>query len=121
VPVPRTEIIDIEYYIKFNLRRNKNLNIKDDTKKLSKEDIRMCIWIGFQRCEIVLKFHEIYLNMEDEYNYLNEYSTFEKANLKSKKHSFNYQKIKKIKLLSKDNNINTVCVPDRSLKTLNHT
>ncbi len=50
----------------------------------------MCIWIGFQRCEIVLKFNEIYLNMEDEYNYLNEYLTFEKVNLKSKKYSFNY-------------------------------
>ena len=55
------------------------MNIKDDTKKLSKEDIRMCIWIGFkfQRCEIVLKFHEMCLNMEDEDNYLKEYLTFE--------------------------------------------
>jgi len=48
-------------------------------KIISKEDIRMCIWIGFkfQRCEIVLKFHEMYLNMEDENNYLKEYLTFE--------------------------------------------
>jgi hypothetical protein len=39
----------------------------------------MCIWIGFkfQRCEIVLKSHEMYLNMEDENNYLKEYLTFE--------------------------------------------
>jgi hypothetical protein len=88
--VPRTEFRDIKYCRKFNLRRNKILNIKDDTKKISKEDSRMCIWIGFQRCEIVLKFNEIYLNMEDEYNYLNEYLTFEKVNLKSKKYSFNY-------------------------------
>ncbi len=36
-------------------------------------------WIGFkfQRCEIVLKFHETCLNMEDENNYLKEYLTFE--------------------------------------------
>ena len=41
----------------------------------------MCIWIGFKfqtrRCEIVLKFHEMYLDMEDENNYLKEYLTFE--------------------------------------------
>ncbi len=37
--------------------------------KSNKEDIRMFIWIGFQRCKVVLKFHEIYLNVEDENNY----------------------------------------------------
>jgi hypothetical protein len=64
------------------------MNIKDDTKiKLSKEDIRMCTWIGFQRCKILLQFHA---NMEDENNYLDEYLTFEKLNLKRKKYSFNY-------------------------------
>jgi hypothetical protein len=47
------------------------MKIKDDTKiKLRKEEIRMCIWIGFKRCKIVLNFHEIYLNMEDESNYI---------------------------------------------------
>ena len=81
----------------------------------------MCIWIGFQRCEIILKSHEIYLKMEDGYNYLNEYSTFEKVNLKSKKCSFNYLKPNIFILLSKNKNINKVCVPDWSLKTLNHT
>ncbi len=50
----------------------------------------MCIWIDFQRCKIVLNFHEIYLNMEDENNFLDEYLTETKLNLKRKKYSFNY-------------------------------
>jgi hypothetical protein len=50
----------------------------------------MCIWISFQRCKIILKFHEIYLNMEDVKNYLDEHLTFEKLNLKRKKYSFNH-------------------------------
>ncbi len=50
----------------------------------------MCIWVGFQRCKIVLDYREIYLNMEDENNYLDEYLTLKKLNLKRKKYSFNY-------------------------------
>ncbi len=62
------------------------LNTKNYTNiKLDKENIRMCIWIGFQKCKIVLKFHEIYLNMKDENYYLNEYLTEKKLNLKRKK------------------------------------
>jgi hypothetical protein len=45
------------------------MNIKDDTKiKINKQDIKMCIWIGFQKCKIVLKFHEIYIKTEEENN-----------------------------------------------------
>jgi hypothetical protein len=41
----------------------------------------MCIWVGFQRCKIVLDYRGIYLNMEDENNFLNEYLTLDKLNL----------------------------------------
>ncbi len=58
--------------------------------KLSREDNGMCIWVGFQRCKIVLDYREIYLNMEDENNNLNEYLTLNKLNLKRKKYSFNF-------------------------------
>ncbi len=50
----------------------------------------MCIWVIFQRCKVVLGRHELYLNMEDENNYLDEYLTLKKLNLKTKKYSFNY-------------------------------
>jgi hypothetical protein len=35
----------------------------------------MCIWAGFQRCKIVLDYRGMYLNMEDENNYFDEYLT----------------------------------------------
>ncbi len=35
----------------------------------------MCIWVIFQRCKVVLRWHEIYLNMENENNYMDEYLT----------------------------------------------
>jgi hypothetical protein len=44
----------------------------------------MCIWVGFQRCKIVLDYCGIYLNMEDEKKYFDEYLTLKKLNLKSK-------------------------------------
>ncbi len=42
---------------------------REDKTNLKSIDIRMCIWVFFQRCKIVLKMHQIYLNMEDENNY----------------------------------------------------
>ena len=58
--------------------------------KLSHADLRMCIWVCFQRCKLILDFYKINLNMEDENIYLDEYLTLKKLNLKSKKYSFNY-------------------------------
>jgi hypothetical protein len=63
-------------------------------KKKSTEDIRICIWVIFERCKVVLGCHEIYLNMEDENNYLDEYLTFKRLNLKER----NAHLIIKIKL-----------------------
>ena len=61
-----------------------------DKIKLTKTDIRLCIWICFQRYKLIFNDYKINLNMEDETNYLDEYFTLEKLNLKSKKYSFNY-------------------------------
>ena len=59
--------------------------------KLTKTDIRLCIWVLFQRYKLILlNDYKINLNMEDENNYLDEYLTLKKLNLKSKKYSFNY-------------------------------
>ena len=78
----------------FNFFDDDIIRVKEDANnnkiKLSKKDIRMCIWVGFQRCKIVLDYREIYSNMEDDNNYLDEYLTLKKLNLKRKKYSFNY-------------------------------
>jgi hypothetical protein len=71
-------------------RRNTSLYTREEKTNLKSIDIRMCIWVFFQRCKIVPKMHQIYLNMEDENNSLDEYLTLKKSNLKSKKYSFNY-------------------------------
>ena len=63
---------------------------KFDKVKLTKTNLRMCIWVLFQRYKLILNDYKIYLNMEDENNYLDEYFRLRKLNLKSKKYSFNY-------------------------------
>ena len=62
-----------------------------DKIKLTKTDIRLCIWVLFQRYKLILlNDYKINLNMDDENNYLDEYLTLNKLNLKSKKYLFNY-------------------------------
>jgi hypothetical protein len=84
---------NIKYYI-FIYIDDEILKIKKYTRndkiKLQSKDIRMCIWIAFQRCKVVLDKYEIYLNMDDENNFLDEYLTKNKLNLKTKKYSFIY-------------------------------
>ncbi len=72
---------------------NKNY-AKTDKIKLSKVNIRMCIWVCIQRGKYLLNRYKMYLNkenknreflnMEDENNYLDEYLTLNKLNLKKK-------------------------------------
>ena len=66
------------------------VNAKKDKIKLSKVDMRKCIWVCFQRYKLILDDYKINSNMEDENNSLDEYLTLKKLNLKSKKYSFNY-------------------------------
>ena len=89
----------IFFYIDCEIMKIKKY-AKTDKIKLSKLDIRMCIWVCIQRSKYMLNRYKIYLNkenqnkeflnMEDENNYLDEYFTLNKLNLKSKKYSFNY-------------------------------
>ena len=84
-------------------------NINDDIKhlkvyarvdkiKLTKSDLRMCIWVCFQRYKLIFNNYnnemnsniEMNLNIEDENNYLDEYFRLKKINLKKKNYSFNY-------------------------------
>ena len=43
----------------FNFFDDDIIRVKEDANnnkiKLSREDIRMCIWVGFQRCKLVLE------------------------------------------------------------------
>ncbi len=57
--------------------------------KLSNVNLTMFFWAFFQRLKLLLE-DDYDLNMEDENNYLDEYFTLEKLNLKSKKYLFNY-------------------------------
>ena len=57
--------------------------------KLSNANLRMRIWILFQRLKLLLE-DDYDLNMEDENNCFDEYFTLKKLNLKSKKYLFNY-------------------------------
>jgi hypothetical protein len=62
-------------YIKVHARVDKN--------KLTKPDLRLCIWLCLQRFKFILNDKNINLNIDDENNYLNEYLTLKKLNLKT--------------------------------------
>jgi len=64
-------------YIKVHARVDKN--------KLTKPDLRLCIWLCLQRFKFILNDKNINLNIDDENNYLNEYLTLKKLNLKAVK------------------------------------
>jgi hypothetical protein len=42
-----------------------------DKNKLSK--VRMCVWVCFKRCKLILDDHKIILDMDDEKNIFEEY------------------------------------------------
>jgi hypothetical protein len=94
-------IKDGDTYSKYILKKYLFYKIDNDIKyikaqarvdkiKLTKTDIRLCIWICFQRYKLILN-NDYKINIyDDENNYFDEYLTLNKLNLKSKKYSFNY-------------------------------
>ena len=56
-----------------------------DKNKLTKADLRLCIWICLQRFKFILNDKNINLNIDDENNYLTEYLKLKKLNLKTVK------------------------------------
>ena len=79
----------IFYYVFTEMNEVKEY-AKIDKIKLTKPDLRMCIWVLVQRCKIILDDCKLNLNMEDENFFLDEYFRLRKLNLKSKKYLFNY-------------------------------
>ena len=73
-----SEFIEIKKYAKIN------------KIKLNNVDRRTCFCILVKRCRMIFNHLKVKLNMEDENNFLDEYLTLKKLNLKSKKYSFNY-------------------------------
>ena len=63
---------------------------KTDKIKLTNQNLRICIWIFFQRYKLILDDYKLNINMEDENNYLDEYFKLNKLNLKKKNYLFNY-------------------------------
>ncbi len=63
---------------------------KYDKIKLTKQNLRMCVWRFFQRYKLILNDYKINLNMEDENDYLDEYFKLKELNLKIKKYVFDY-------------------------------
>ena len=69
---------EIKEYLFFKVRLEivrVKVNAKKDKIKLSKVDMRKCIWVCFQRYKLLLDDYKINLNMEDENNFLDEYLT----------------------------------------------
>ena len=50
--------------------------------RLNKDDKRMCAWVLFKRCKLILAQNKVIYNMEDEKDFFEEYLTVNKLNLK---------------------------------------
>ena len=75
-------------YVDMEIIKIKN-NAKTDKIRLDKDNIRMCIWVCFKRCNFILDDYKIILDMDDEIDFFEEYLTLKKLNLKTK-YSFEY-------------------------------
>ena len=75
-------------YVDMEMIKIKN-NAKTDKIRLDKDNIRMCIWVCFKRCNFILDDYKIILDMDDEIDFFEEYLTLKKLNLKHK-YSFKY-------------------------------
>ena len=72
-----------------NHEKHETLRNPFDNHKTN-QNLRICIWVFFQRYKMILNDYKLNINMEDENNYLDEYFKLNKLNLKKKNYSFNY-------------------------------
>ena len=83
---------DIKRYI-FDYVDMEILKIKEYAKidkiRLGKDNIRMCAWVCFKRCKLILDYYKLTLDIDDENNYFDEYLILKELNLKHK-YSFKY-------------------------------
>ena len=75
-------------YVDMEIIKIKN-NAKTDKIRLDKDNIRMCIWVCFKRCNFILDDYKLIIDIDDEDNFFEEYLTLKKLNLKTK-YSFKY-------------------------------
>ena len=75
-------------YVDMEIIKIKN-NAKIDKIRLDKDNIRMCIWVCFKRCNFILDDYKLIIDSDDENNFFEEYLTLKKLNLKTK-YSFEY-------------------------------
>ena len=75
-------------YVDMEIIKIKN-NAKTDKIRLDKDNIRMCIWVCFKRCNFILDDYKLTIDIDDEDNFFEEYLTLKKLNLKTK-YSFEY-------------------------------
>ncbi len=75
-------------YVDMEIIKIKN-NAKNDKIRLDKDNIRMCIWVCFKRCNFILENYKLTIDIDDENNFFEEYLLLKKLNLKTK-YSFEY-------------------------------
>ena len=75
-------------YVDMEIIKIKN-NAKTDKIRLDKDNIRMCIWVCFKRCNFILEDYKLIIDIDDEDNFFEEYLSLKKLNLKHK-YSFEY-------------------------------
>ena len=52
--------------------------------RLNKDDKRMCAWVLFKRCKLILAQNKVIYNMDDEKDFFEEYLTLNNLNMKQK-------------------------------------
>ena len=61
-------------YVDMEIIKIKN-NAKIDKIRLDKENIRMCIWVCFKRCNFILDDYKLIIDSDDENIFFEEYLT----------------------------------------------
>ena len=59
-------------YVDMEIIKIKN-NAKNDKIRLDKDNIRMCIWVCFKRCNFILDDYKLIIDSDDEDNFFEEY------------------------------------------------
>ena len=72
----------------FNYVNEEFTDIKNYAKnykiRLNKDDKRMCAWVLFKRCKLILTQNKVIYNMDDEKDFFEEYLTLNNLNMKQK-------------------------------------
>ena len=76
-------MIDCSYIYSYGFLHLFELKWPNNYKiRLNKDDKRMCAWVLFQRCKLILTQNKVIYNIDDEKDFFEEYLTVNKLNLK---------------------------------------